>query len=389
MSRVKSYQEINQRIKKGKAVVLTAEEMIDFVAENGVSIASEEVDVVTTATFGAMCSSGAFFNFGHADPPIRMEKVWLNDVPAYAGMAAVDAYLGATEESVDRGEEYGGAHVIEDLLQGKTVHLRAIAKGTDCYPRQEVETDLTLADLNQAYLFNPRNCYQNYSVAVNSSEQTIYTYMGPLAANFGNASYSSAGQLSPLLNDPYYRTIGIGTRVFLGGANGYIAWEGTQHNPLVERNEAGIPLGGAGTLAVIGDLKEMDPEYISAASIKNYGVTIYIGIGIPIPILDQEMARYTAVSDRDIYTDVVDYSVAALKKPTYGRVNYQQLRSGKIVLTGGREVTTAPLSSYKRARQIAAELKERISQGHFLLEKPVQGISNSRTFRPLKKRKED
>lgn len=389
MSRVKSYQEINQRIKKGKAVVLTAEEMIDFVAENGVSTASEEVDVVTTATFGAMCSSGAFFNFGHADPPIRMEKVWLNDVPAYAGMAAVDAYLGATEESVNRGEEYGGAHVIEDLLQGKTVHLRAIAKGTDCYPRQEVEADLTLADLNQAYLFNPRNCYQNYSVAVNSSEQTIYTYMGPLAANFGNASYSSAGQLSPLLNDPYYRTIGIGTRVFLGGANGYIAWEGTQHNPLVERNEAGIPLGGAGTLAVIGDLKEMVPEYISAASIKNYGVTIYIGIGIPIPILDQEMARYTAVSDLDIYTDVVDYSVAALKKPTYGRVNYQQLRSGKIVLTGGREVTTAPLSSYKRARQIAAELKERISQGHFLLEKPVQGISNSRTFRPLKKRKED
>ena len=73
--------------------------------------------------------------------------------------------------------------------------------------------------------------YQNYNVAVNLSDKTIYTYMGVLKPRMGSAGYSSAGQLSPLLKDPYYKTIGIGTRIFLGGGIGYVAWPGTQFNP--------------------------------------------------------------------------------------------------------------------------------------------------------------
>ncbi|QTL99387.1 hypothetical protein GM661_16200 [Iocasia frigidifontis] len=380
----KSYAEINQRIKKGEALVLTAEEMIDFVDENGEDKALAEVDVVTTATFGAMCSSGAFLNFGHCDPPIRMGRVWLNDVMAYAGLAAVDVYLGATEESEIKGLEYGGAHVIEELLAGRKVHLRATSKGTDSYPRKELDTYITLEDLNQAYLFNPRNCYQNYWVAVNSSDKMIYTYMGPLMARFGNASYSSAGQLSPLLNDPYYKTIGIGSRIFLGGAQGYIAWEGTQHNPVRERNQKGIPVGGAGTMAVIGDLKEMSTEYVRPASIEKYGVSMYVGIGVPIPILNKEMVRYTAVRDRDIDVTIVDYSGGVRDNPTLGQVNYEQLRSGTIVLENGREVPTAPLSSYNKARKIALELKKWINNGEFLLEKPVENLSTNSQFKILK-----
>ena len=72
--------------------MVTAEEVIDLVKEKGEKRVAEEVDVVTTATFGPMCSSGALLNFGHSDPPIKMQKVWLNDVLAYAGVAAVDAY---------------------------------------------------------------------------------------------------------------------------------------------------------------------------------------------------------------------------------------------------------------------------------------------------------
>lgn len=358
--------------------------MIDFVDENGEDKALAEVDVVTTATFGAMCSSGAFLNFGHCDPPIRMGRVWLNDVMAYAGLAAVDVYLGATEESEIKGLEYGGAHVIEELLAGRKVHLRATSKGTDSYPRKELDTYITLEDLNQAYLFNPRNCYQNYWVAVNSSDKMIYTYMGPLMARFGNASYSSAGQLSPLLNDPYYKTIGIGSRIFLGGAQGYIAWEGTQHNPVRERNQKGIPVGGAGTMAVIGDLKEMSTEYVRAASIEKYGVSMYVGIGVPIPIFNKEMVRYTAVRDRDIDVTIVDYSGGVRDNPTLGQVNYEQLRSGTIVLENGREVPTAPLSSYNKARKIALELKKWINNGEFLLEKPVENLSTNSQFKILK-----
>ncbi|MEJ6952124.1 homocysteine biosynthesis protein [Natronospora cellulosivora (SeqCode)] len=388
MTNEKTFSEINEKIKKGKAVVLTADEMSDFVDDHGEDKAFEEVDVVTTATFGAMCSSGAFLNFGHADPPIRMGRVYLNDVLAYSGIAAVDAYIGATEESEILADEYGGAHVIEDLIKGKKVHLRASAKGTDCYPRKEIDTYISLEDLNQAYLFNPRNCYQNYWVAVNSSNKIIYTYMGPLYANYGNASYSSAGQLSPLLNDPYYQTIGIGTRIFLGGAQGYISWEGTQHNPSRERTKNGIPVGGAGTIAVIGDLKEMNSNYIRAASVTNYGVSLYVGIGIPIPILNKEMVKRTAIRDRDIDVTVIDYAGGSRDNPSLGRVNYEELRSGEIKLPNGKIVTTAPLSSLNKARLIASELKDWISKGDFLLEEPVQKLSNTRKFKPIEMKKE-
>ena len=385
---MKTYEEINERISQGKAVVVTAEEIIGIVAEKGCEKAAKEVDVVTTATFVPMCSSGAFLNFGHADPPIRMGKVWLNDVPAYAGVAAVDAYIGATELSETKGMKYGGAHVIEDLLAGKEVALRATSYGTDCYPRKEIQTFIKLSDLNQAYLFNPRNAYQNYGVAVNSSGRTIYTYMGTLLPNLGVATYSSAGELSPLLNDPFYRTIGIGTRIWLGGATGYVAWQGTQHNPEQTRAENGIPLGGAGTLALIGDMKEMSRDFIRAAVFDRYGVSMYVGVGIPIPILDEEMVKYTAVSNRDIKTTIFDYSVPKRSRPNFGQVSYADLRSGAITING-RSVSTAPLSSLEKAREIAELLKERIASGHFTLTKPVERLPLSNQIHTLEIRNKE
>jgi uncharacterized protein (DUF39 family) len=379
---MKTYTEINEKIKQGKAVVFTAEEIIEVVKEKGYQEAAREVDVVTTATFGPMCSSGAFLNFGHSDPPIRMSKVWLNDVPAYAGIAAVDAYIGATELSESKGFAYGGAHVIEALVRGEQVQLRATSYGTDCYPRKEIQTLISLNDLNQAYLFNPRNAYQNYSVAVNSSNHTIYTYMGTLLPNFGNATYSTAGELSPLLNDPNYRTIGIGTKIFLGGGVGYVAWEGTQHNPSQNRDANGIPIASAGTLALIGDLKQMKPEFLRAALFDRYGVSMYVGVGVPIPIIDEEILKQTAISNREIYTTVFDYSVPQRSKPNFGRVNYAELRSGSIMING-RTIPTAPLSSLYQARKIAEILKEWIKDGKFSITEPVQPLPTEAKVKSL------
>lgn len=379
---MKTYAEINEKIKQGKAVVFTAEEIIEVVKEKGYKEAAREVDVVTTATFGPMCSSGAFINFGHSDPPIRMSKVWLNDVPAYAGIAAVDAYIGATELSETKGLAYGGAHVIEALVRGEKVCLKATSYGTDCYPRKEIQTFVGLKDLNQAYLFNPRNAYQNYAVAVNSSNHTIYTYMGTLLPNFGNATYSSAGELSPLINDPYYRTIGIGTRIFLGGGVGYVAWEGTQHNPGQNRDTNGIPTASAGTLALIGDLKQMNPEFLRAAVFERYGVSMYVGIGIPIPIIDEEMLRQTSISNREIRTTVFDYGVPKRSRPNFGQVTYEELRSGSIMINN-KKVPTAPLSSLYQARKIAGILKEWINRGQFTLTEPVQALPRESLVKPL------
>jgi uncharacterized protein (DUF39 family) len=379
---MKTYAEINAKIKSGKAVVVTAEEIISRVAEDGYAKTAATVDVVTTATFGPMCSTGAFLNFGHADPPIRMGKVWLNDVPAYAGLAAVDAYIGATELSETKGFQYGGAHVIEDLISGKKVKLRATSYGTDCYPRKEICTEITLNNLNQAYLFNPRNCYQNYEAVVNSTDKTLYTYMGTLLPRFGNATYSTSGELSPLLNDPYYRTVGIGTRIFLGGGTGYVAWEGTQHNPCQSRAENGIPTSLAGTLALIGDLKRMDREYLRAALFDRYGVSIYVGVGIPIPILDEMVLKCTAITNKEIKTTVYDFGVGRRCRPELGQVSYQELRSGSITLNG-KKIPTAPLSSLAQARKIAATLKGWIQAGEFQLTEPVQPLPADCSVKPL------
>jgi L-aspartate semialdehyde sulfurtransferase len=377
----KTYSEINEKIKQGKAVVVTAEEMIDIVERHGDVEAARRIDVVTTGTFSPMCSSGAFLNFGHTSPKMRASKVWLNDVPAYGGIAAVDCYLGATEvvegdplNSVYPGEfNYGGGHVIQDLVTGNLIRLRAEGYGTDCYPSRKFEKNITLNDLRDAFLFNPRNAYQNYNCAVNMSDKTIYTYMGMLRPRMANANYATSGQLSPLLNDPYYRTIGIGTRIFLGGTQGYVAWPGTQHNPNVMRGKNGVPREGAGTLATIGNLKEMSSEWLVGASFLGYGVSLYVGIGIPIPILDEEMARYTAVKDEDLYAQIYDYGMDYPKgaAKSLGEVSYKELRSGSIEFNG-KKISTAPLSSYYKAREICELLKEEIERGDFLLGEPQQ-----------------
>lgn len=396
----KTIQEINEKIKSGRAVVFTAEEIIEVAKSKGLKKAAAEVDVVTTGTFAPMCSSGAYFNVGHTKPRIKLGggKVTLNDVPVYTGLAAVDLFLGATALPDDDPRNrihpgkfpYGGGHVIEDLVAGKDVKLVGYAYGTDCYPRRKLETRIRLHDMNEAVLFNVRNCYQNYGVAVNLSDRIIYTYMGVLQPNMRNATYSTSGQLSPLLNDPFYLTIGMGTRIFLGGGIGYVAGSGTQHNPGVPRTEGGVPRGGAGTLAVTGDLKEMNARWLRGASFTGYGATLAVGIGVPIPILNEEILRYTTVRDGEIVAPIIDYSEAYPKgiPGNLGEASYAQLKSGSIMVKG-KKVPTAGLSSYARAREVASVLKGWIQNGAFLLTEPVitlPSVDSGITFKPLAER---
>ncbi len=388
MSIKKSFEEINEKIRNGAAVIVTAEEVIEIAKEKGLEETTRYVDVVTTATFGAMCSSGAFLNFGHSDPPIRMTQVFLNNVNAYAGLAAVDAYIGAAEASRDQGIEYGGAHVICDLIQGKKVHLQATSPGTDCYPRKNIDTYITKDSINEAYLYNPRNCYQNYSAATNTSDKTLYTYMGILQPKMENVNYCTSGELSPLLNDPYLRTIGIGTRIFLAGADGYISWQGTQFSTGSHRTEKGIPISPSATLAVIGDLKQMSCEYIKPAVFEKYGTSMYVGIGIPIPVLDEDMLINLTVENKDIYTHVVDFSIPKRTRPSLGKVNYAELRSGTVVIDG-KQIQTVPLSSLSKSREIALELKKRIQVGKFTLQEPIKHFDEVASLNLLEESSEE
>ncbi len=375
----KSYEEINEKIRKGKAVVLTAEEVSEMALTMKPKEILEKVDVVTTATFGAMCSSGAFLNFGHANPPIRMERIEINGVPVSGGLAAVDTFVGATDCN-PQNPTYGGAHIIQELIEGKELTLEAWGKGTDCYPRKHIKTMISLKTINEAILMNPRNAYQNYNVAVNSTDRTLYTYMGTLLPRMKNASYSSAGELSPLLNDPECRTIGLGTRIFLCGTQGYVVWNGTQFNCSKPLNEYGVPMGNARTLALMGEMREMSSEFLRGAYFEKYGVTMYVGVGVPIPMLDEDLAHRVSIRNSQIDTFIEDYGC---KGDLIGKVNYEQLRSGEIEFMG-KKIHTAPLSSLYKARKIAAILKDWIEKGQFELTAPVRPMPTGTSLQGLK-----
>ena len=398
--------EINNKILSGQAVAWTVEELKAKVQDIGIKQAFQEVDVVCTGTFEPMESSGAIINLGHTDPPIKISQCWFDGVPAYAGFGAVDLYLGATAVSFagSRSEiadyttyttneikdidtnsrinlKRGGGHVIEDLIAGKSVSFKALGQPTDCYPRDSFENTITKDTINQFYLFNPRNLYQNFIVGVNGSDRPLYTYLGTLQPRLGNAVFSNPGAISPLLNDPDLKLVGIGTKIWLGGGLGYVAWEGTQHFPRQKRLPNRTPIGPAATVALIGDAKQMDAHWVRGCYFQNYGSSLMLGVGVPLPVLQEEVIVHCAVQDKDIVAPVMDFSIPRRVRPTFGLVTYQQLKSGRISIEG-KTVRVAPLASISFSRQIAEELKQQIEQGEFTLTEPVASLPKERTFIP-------
>ena len=190
--------------------------------------------------------------------------------------------------------------------------------------------------------------------------------MGKLLPHYGNVTYSSAGQLSPLLNDPKLRTIGIGTRIFLGGGVGYVAWEGHPVQDQRGHEERRARGRRPASLALIGDLRGMSTEFVRALNFQKYGLSLGLGIGVPIPILDEDMMRC-----------VLDQRRADLRPAArlLGAVTQPQADQGghttpncvpaRIELYG-KKVKTSSLSSYYKARKIAGRLKKWIEEGEFL-----------------------
>ncbi|MFK8185115.1 MAG: homocysteine biosynthesis protein [Phormidesmis sp.] len=377
--------EINDKIRQEKATVWTITEAKALIAEMGVTAAAKVVDVVTTGTFEPMEGSGAMMNLGHTDPPIKIMECRLDGVLAYSGFGAVDLYIGAGQIAISERdgetEERGGGHVISDLIADRPVTLRAKGQITDCYPRANLDTTITRDRINQFYLFNPRNLYQNFIVGVNGGDRPLATYLGPLQPNLGNAVYANSGALSPLLNDPELNTIGIGTKVLLGGGEGYIAWEGTQHFPRQRRLPNQAPIGPAATLALIGDAKKMDAHWVRGCYFKGYGPSMMLGIGVPIPILNETVLMHCAIEDKDLVAPVIDFSIPRRVRPTFGLVSYAQLKSGNIVLDG-KTVRTAPLSSIYLSQQVALDLKQRIEDGEFELSEAIAPLPTDTKLMP-------
>jgi uncharacterized protein (DUF39 family) len=381
----RSVEQINAKIRQGKAVVWTVAELKARVDELGVAQIAKTVDVITTGTFEPMEASGAMINLGHTDPPIKIRQCWIDGVPAYAGFGAVDLYLGASQSAdgsdSDDPKDRGGGHVIADLIAGKSLPLRAIGQGTDCYPRTNLDTHIHRDNLNQFYLFNPRNLYQNFIVGVNGGDRMLNTYLGPLQPRLGNAVYSHPGALSPLMNDPELQVIGIGSRIFLGGGVGYVAWEGTQHFPLQKRLPNQTPIGPAATVALIGDAKAMTAQWVRGCYFRGYGPSLMLGVGVPIPVLNEAVVACCGVQDTAVVAPVMDFSIPRRVRPTFGLVSYSQLKSGRITIEG-KPVRTAPLASLYLGQQVAETLKQQVQAGQFELTAAIAPLPCDRSFLP-------
>jgi len=130
-------------------------------------------------------------------------------------------------------------------------------------------------------------------------------------------------------------------------------------------------------------LKEMSPEYIQAAYFEKYGVSMFIGIGIPIPILDAEMAKRVSINNSQIETSVLDYGTVGT--PKLGQVSYEELRSGSIKIKG-KKIRTAPVSSLPKARKIADELKKSLLAGNFEISQPVQLFPQNTSLNSLEEK---
>ncbi len=367
----KTYAEINEKIKTGKAKVLTASEAKTLIKEKGLHYFTNNVDIVTFASFEMHTNALVYLSFGQTDPLIYFSEAYINNVPAYP-TGPTDLALSCIAFS-EENPEYGGAHVLEDLIKGKDIHLKATGRNLEVFTNKEFETWFNLKNLNHGKLFLNQAIIQNNIVATNSGEKDINSPMGTLIGKLENSTFNSSSYLNPLINDPYANLIGIGTKVWIAGTTGLIVGHGSNHNPLQKRNEHGLPIGPGITLGAVADIESMNPKWVRGGFIRSYGPVLYIGIGIPLPVLNEETAKYISITDDKIHSTIVDFSIPRRTKPTFGQCTYSELRTSTVIINK-KPTLSAPLSSMALAIEICNELKNTILRKNFLLSEKVLPI---------------
>ena len=129
----------------------------------------------------------------------------------------------------------------------------------------------------------------------------------------------------------------------------------------------------------------MSDEYLKGATVPGYGTSLFVGIGIPIPILDEDMARKTAVRNRDIKVRILDYGVQRRDRPVIKEVTYEELFSGKVDIDG-KTVRSSPLSSMKVSMKIMDDLRASIENKAFFLTAPVETLPRTTDVKVMKPR---
>ncbi len=364
----RTHAEINEKINAGKAQVLTAQEAKALIKEKGLEYFTNNVDVVTFASFEMHTNALVYLSFGQTDPLIYFSEAYVNNVSAYP-CGPTDIAISCVAFS-DENPEYGGAHILEDIVKGKDIHLKATGRNLEVFTNKEFETWFSLKNINHGKLFLNQSVIQNNIIATNSGDKDINSPMGTLIGKLENSTYNSSSYLNPLVNDPYAELIGIGTKIWIAGSSGLIVGHGSSHNPCQKRNEYGIPVGPGITLSAVADIQSMNPKWIRGGFIKSFGPVLYIGIGIPIPVLNEKVAKYISITDDNIHSTIVDFSIPRRTKPTFGQCTYSELRTSTVMINK-KPTLSAPLSSMALALEVCNELKKLILQKDFLLSEKI------------------
>ena len=286
---------INRKIAAGTAVVCTAAELKQRIAE-GEAVTAADVDVVTTGTFGVMSGTLAVLHIPVTAPGTfrHAEKVWLNGVPAHPGpcpnegLGSVDLVVYGTARA---GAAYGGGHLFRDIVAGKEITVDVESAG------KQYSRTVTLADMGQARLITTRSAFRNYLAVINTKPgtvQTIFSVKG-LTGPYTEASVSGCGDINPLQNDPGFRVIGPGIRVLLNGGTGYVMGTGTRSS----REKPNI--------AAYGEMHAMIPEMMGGF-VTSTGPECNTSVAIPIPVLDDTVLDGLRITNKGIPLPVADVS---------------------------------------------------------------------------------
>jgi putative methanogenesis marker 16 metalloprotein len=308
---VKSLPEILRRIKKGEAVVMTSQEVCDLV-RSGEQADLQDVDVVTTATRAVMSGTYSVLSFPVACPGsfARAKKVWINGISAHVGpcpnekLGALDLMVFGTAHSRDR-HDYGGGHLFRDLVERKPVSVEV---ETDEGKMLQVEVGLD--EMPNARLYGTRHAFKNYSAFVNPGDRPVSTifHARPFEPHCNGATFSGCGQINPVKNDPLLEAIGVGTRILINGAEGFVTGQGTRSCP--ERPN----------LTGFADMHKMNPEYMGGF-ITSAGPECICSWAVPIPVTTDTILKEIARLDRDIPLPVMDVNARCfIGQSNYGDV---------------------------------------------------------------------
>ncbi len=294
--RIRSIEEINQKIKNGEATVLTAEEVSILVRE-GNAPEAKDVDVVTTGTCGIMSGTAAILHVPVSDPGEfkKAKNIILNGVPGFPGpcpnewLGTVDMIIYGTAHSI-YDHSYGGGFLFKDLVSGKEIEVEM--ESTD---GEIIKSTTNIDEIGTAQMIGTRMAFKNYNSFTNPSKELVSSIFHAIDMDgpFKGLSVSGCGQINPLQNDPLMKTICSGAKVLLNGSEGIVIGRGT-------RSSDEKP-----NLMITADMTQMDPHYLGGFK-TGAGPEVFDSVAAAVPILNENILKQTFIQNKDIKLPVAD-----------------------------------------------------------------------------------